>query len=148
MDLQERLFQAMELDLRSLRPDLAESILCALCCRRLDRDALTTREVTKEHVLPLSLGGKRLTLTCQPCNNVLGSKIDADFVNLIAAREANMGYGTIPGTLDIAGNRLAIDFKYDQIPREQMNSLSMTRQPILKLSWAAKRHFGGSAASL
>lgn len=34
-----------------------------------------------EHVPPLSIGGRVMTRTCGPCNNGLGSRIEADLVD-------------------------------------------------------------------
>jgi hypothetical protein len=36
---------------------------------------------TAEHVPPAKLGGQRMTLVCGKCNNVLGSRLEADFLD-------------------------------------------------------------------
>jgi len=41
---------------------------------------LSTDPSTEEHVGPQRLGGRALTRTCAPCNNELGSKLDAALV--------------------------------------------------------------------
>jgi NAD(P)-dependent dehydrogenase (short-subunit alcohol dehydrogenase family) len=42
--------------------------VCPLCLHAFGEDALEARFLTREHVPPRSVGGKRMTLTCGPCN--------------------------------------------------------------------------------
>ena len=37
-------------------------------------------EFSREHVPPIALGGEVRTLTCAPCNNKLGSRVEAEFI--------------------------------------------------------------------
>ncbi len=61
-----------------------------------------------EHIPPDRLGGKIKTLTCQKCNNDLGSRVDAHLVGRISAEEMKQGKIPIPGVLRVAGQRAAI----------------------------------------
>jgi hypothetical protein len=58
--------------------------LCPLCLTRYPRGALDERELTWEHVPPESQRGRRLVLTCKPCNDRAGYGPDAH----VAGREA------------------------------------------------------------
>jgi hypothetical protein len=42
--------------------------VCPLCLHAFGEDALEARFLTREHVPPRGVGGKRMTLTCGPCN--------------------------------------------------------------------------------
>ena len=58
-------------------PDLVGVYICPQCSTPYERGALDARTLTREHVPPESLGGKRLVLTCQRCNSTSGSALDA-----------------------------------------------------------------------
>jgi hypothetical protein len=50
---------------------------CPLCLGELDRASIEDGRLTDEHVPPGALGGDRLVLTCDGCNNRSGSELDA-----------------------------------------------------------------------
>jgi len=58
--------------------------LCPLCLRLFNRDAITNRVLTAEHVPPRSFHGRELVLTCASCNHSSGYGPDA-----AARREQN-----------------------------------------------------------
>lgn len=47
---------------------------------------LSTGSMTAEHVPPEAIGGRIITLTCDRCNNELGSSIDKPFVDSMFGR--------------------------------------------------------------
>jgi hypothetical protein len=66
--------------------------VCPLCLHAFGEDALEARFLTREHVPPRSVGGKRMTLTCGPCNWE-GGTADSH-----AGKEAHL-FGFAEGTL-------------------------------------------------
>ena len=50
---------------------------CPLCQTFFTIDELATKNLTKEHVPPRSIGGREMVLTCRQCNNRAGSTFDA-----------------------------------------------------------------------
>jgi hypothetical protein len=50
---------------------------CPLCQREFTKADLIAGQLTAEDVPPLSVGGKKILLTCQRCNNDQGSRIDS-----------------------------------------------------------------------
>ena len=52
--------------------------VCPLCLQAFSTDALVARFLTREHAPPQSLGGRRLALTCKPCNDEGGHSLDID----------------------------------------------------------------------
>jgi hypothetical protein len=58
-------------------PDLENPYICPLCRKPFAREALATGTLTFEDAPPKSYGGKPVALTCKPCNNGLGSSVDA-----------------------------------------------------------------------
>src|SRR4051812_43228082 len=59
--------------------------VCLICLRPFNGRALTARVLTREHVPPASLGGHRMTLTCEECNSGGGHAADSH-----ARLEANL----------------------------------------------------------
>jgi hypothetical protein len=77
----------------------ADSMKCPICLRGLDRTALETRELTVEHIIPRTLGGRLTTLTCRRCNGTQGSRLDSHVVKAARSRDALAGHGTIRTTV-------------------------------------------------
>lgn len=51
---------------------------CPICLDPLPAVAVADGRLTAEHVPPKSVGGRELVLTCKPCNNTSGTRLDAD----------------------------------------------------------------------
>lgn len=54
----------------------ADCYLCPLCLSPHHRDAIASGDLTREHAPPQSVGGRRVALTCQLCNQGAGVKLD------------------------------------------------------------------------
>ena len=63
-----------------VRPGVCDQPIypCPICLVPFTIEALATKQLSVEHVPPDSLGGRELLLTCKSCNNLAGSKLDAD----------------------------------------------------------------------
>lgn len=92
----ERLFDSYALNLSAYLPQFQNVFACPLCFRLLGRDSLPTGDITVEHVIPKSLGGRLLTLTCRECNNRDGTLLDAHLVHRFRAQDALAGVSHEP----------------------------------------------------
>jgi hypothetical protein len=63
-------------------PEIAEKVesrpfyVCPLCLFAGSEKALDAGWLSREDVPPKALGGKKIVLTCAPCNNRAGHEID------------------------------------------------------------------------
>ena len=48
--------------------------VCPQCLKGFPAESWEREFVTREHVPPKNIGGHRLTLTCKPCNNIVGGR--------------------------------------------------------------------------
>jgi hypothetical protein len=89
-------------------------ILCPLCLRKYPESAIDQEdhELTEEHIIPESLGGTLSTLSCKPCNNTHGTKLDSHLVQMVRAQASLSGSGRFPlkGRVSIAGAELPAQF--------------------------------------
>ncbi|MGH6690029.1 MAG: HNH endonuclease [Gammaproteobacteria bacterium] len=83
----------------------ADVVKCPICLRELGRDAIATRELTIEHVIPRKVRGRLETVTCRRCNSTHGSNLDKHIVAAARARDALAGYRTLRATGRIDGAR-------------------------------------------
>jgi hypothetical protein len=56
--------------------------------------------LTLGHVLPEALGGSFCTLSCAPCNNDMGSDLEAFLLERFRAEDALNGIGNLAGRLE------------------------------------------------
>ena len=93
----------------------SNSVLCPLCLQAYSEDAIDLEEpeLTEEHIISESLGGKLVTLSCKSCNSTHGSKLDAHLVQMVRSQNSLAGLGTVPlkGRIGIAGNQLPAQFE-------------------------------------
>ena len=66
------------------------------------------RLLTKEHVLSKSLGGRALTLTCKPCNNASGHKVQSHLKTLFKMNEGFRGDGDFGGRFTVFGETVPV----------------------------------------
>jgi hypothetical protein len=111
--LRERLFDDYSERLARVRPGLAATFICPLCQKPFTRDALAGDQpaLTLAHVLPEALGGSFCTLTCTPCNNDMGSDLEAFLLERFRAEDAMKGVGTMAGRLEGAFGSVGVEFQ-------------------------------------
>lgn len=105
------MFLKLSDDLARIRPGARDVILCPLCLAMFDKSALYGDEplVTEEHIVPGSVGGRFVTLTCRRCNNEQGSSIDSHVVRMVRNLDAIEGDGSnIPGTIRFSGMQFSV----------------------------------------
>lgn len=77
-----------------------------MCLQRFGRSEI--KALTKEHVLSKSLGGAAITLTCKPCNNACGYKIQSHLTTLLKINESLRGKGEVRGTFTVFGETVPV----------------------------------------
>jgi hypothetical protein len=100
------IFDQMAADLSSVRQEDRDEILCPLCLGEFGRSDV--RSLTKEHVLSKSLGGRAVTLTCKPCNNAGGHKVQAHLKTLFKINEGFRGDGDFTGRFTMLGETVPV----------------------------------------
>jgi hypothetical protein len=84
-----------------------DSVICPLCWHEKRYSDLTL-----EHLVPESVGGRQLILTCRGCNNDQGSDLDAHLTQYQRIADALNGNGTIPVEMNINGHRLVANLNW------------------------------------
>lgn len=83
------------------------SLICPLCWVETEFASLSI-----EHIIPQSVGGVSVTLTCRKCNNQSGSKLDWHLKGFQSTTEAMKGIGSIPVELRVDGLRMVADMEF------------------------------------
>ena len=89
--------------------------VCPLCLRGFREDQ-AVEELSREHVPPEKLDGRRMFLTCkEKCNSEAGSQLDHHAITEERARQfgANQNYGRLPVNLSFAGLQIAAEVRKD-----------------------------------
>jgi hypothetical protein len=76
----EHLFSYYASNLSAIVPQYQDQFLCPLCLQIFGRESIATGDLTEEHIVPRSLGGGLVTLTCQQCNTNAGSSLESHLV--------------------------------------------------------------------
>jgi hypothetical protein len=92
----ERLFECYAANLSALLPEHTDAFACPVCLRVLDRKALAMGEITEEHVVPRSLGGQIVTLTCRDCNSTAGHRLESHLVRRLQQEDFIAGTSVKP----------------------------------------------------
>jgi 5-methylcytosine-specific restriction endonuclease McrA len=87
--------------------DDPDSVICPLCWQEKRYSDLTL-----EHLVPESIGGRQRILTCRGCNNDQGSNLDAHLTQYQRVVDAFNGSGTIPVEMNINGHRLVANLNW------------------------------------
>lgn len=94
------LFDRFAIDLSSVDGVSEDIVRCPLCLRTFGRGAIADPSddgLSIEHIIPFSLGGKEITLTCRHCNNRTASDVEAHFVRMVRAADWSSGDGSVLG---------------------------------------------------
>jgi hypothetical protein len=93
---------------------LAESYACPLC--RIVIPAEDQEELSLEDVPPKRLGGRPLVLTCKPCNNTHGSRLDSHAEKIDRFGRLLTGKlrpdEKVPAYIDHEGERVPVDLRH------------------------------------
>lgn len=89
--------------------EVNNSLLCPLCWEEVPFENLSI-----EHIVPSSVGGKSKTLTCRKCNNEHGASLDVHLTNYQRTKDAFKGHGTMPVEMNINGNRMVANLVWGE----------------------------------
>jgi len=85
------LFSRFSTNLQFYRPELGGVVVCPLCLGIFERNAIETGNLTVEHIIPSSIGGRMTTITCKACNNIDGTKLDSQLPKRFNAEDIMTG---------------------------------------------------------
>jgi hypothetical protein len=85
------------------------ALICPLCWQETAYDDLTV-----EHIVPASVGGRQTTLTCRRCNNDHGCNLDAHLAQHQRITDALQGHGVLKTRLNINGHELAANLEWGE----------------------------------
>jgi len=85
---------------------MADAYICPLC---LQAYAIGNKDLTLEHVLPESVGGKPILITCKACNSNSGADIDVCLMNELEMVHNLNHLDTIPQKTKLAFNGVEIN---------------------------------------
>jgi len=83
-------------------------LICPLCWKEKRLD-----ELSLEHCIPGSVSGETFALTCTPCNNTHGSKLDSHLKGYQALTDALKGKGAVRVRMNDAGRRAAANMEFE-----------------------------------
>lgn len=84
-----------------------DAIICPLCWKETD-----VSDLRIEHAVPSELSGTEHVLSCQPCNNNHGSRLDAHLVQFQKVSDAIAGRGTFDTEMLMNGKRLVTNLSW------------------------------------
>lgn len=98
---------------------LDDPFVCPLCLYAFSRVPNIAEIATKEHILPSSLGGRLISLTCRDCNNQSGSQLESHLVQRVrvSAREK-----PVLVTVDFGSARFRAEM---QVPKSDGNKITI-----------------------
>jgi hypothetical protein len=86
-DKSKALFTELAADYQKARREIADTVACPLCLA--EWRITDIEELSCEHVVPKSLGGRTETLTCRRrCNNTHGPRLDSHLIKAMRAMDA------------------------------------------------------------
>ncbi len=87
------LFQRFSEHISLYEPDKQGLFVCPLCSREFNREAVIGPNslLSIAHIIPRSLGGRSVTLTCTPCNNDAGREMETALVERFIAEDWRAG---------------------------------------------------------
>lgn len=125
----EQLFDAYSRNLGIHMPKFGGLFICPLCLRGFNKVALRDRSVTEEHVVPSSLSGRIVTLTCAECNNKHGSGLDAHIHTKMRMKDVFQGLRSHTAAITVDGARMAASITMPQYTEGKTPTLTIEGLP-------------------
>ena len=98
----EHLFDCYAANLSALRPQFSDAFACPVCLRLLRREGLAAGDITGEHVVPSSLGGRVVTLTCRDCNSEAGYRLESHLIRRLERDDFIAGVSERPSRVRVS----------------------------------------------
>lgn len=116
------LFHEIAADYSKFRPFETPCMACPLCLAEFSLADIA--DLSREHVIPSSLGGKMETLTCKRrCNNTHGSRLDSHLINAMRAMDAVDGLEPIAMTLGSDKGKIVGELLLGDGTKEKPNTI-------------------------
>ena len=90
---------------------IGQTVICPIC-----QKAKTREEFSKEHIVPASIGGKELTITCKDCNSRCGHEFDYSIKNFLDHQQVLTGPSEHKAKVVIDNTNLNAHFKKGEGP--------------------------------
>ena len=84
-----------------------DSLICPLCWTEVRYSDLTL-----EHIVPESVGGRLTTISCARCNSKFGTELDAHLAHFQNVHDTFHGTGFLRGTVRVNEARMAMNFEW------------------------------------
>jgi len=116
------LFHELAADYSKFRFSETPKIACPLCLTEFSLANIA--DLSREHVIPSSLGGRMETLTCERrCNNTHGSRLDSHLINAMRAMDALDGLEPIAITLGSDKGKIVAELLLGDGTKEKPNTI-------------------------
>ncbi len=132
----EKLFNTYTENLSNCFPQAVGIFICPICQRNFFREALDREELSLEHIIPESLGGKWTTLTCKECNSKQGAKLESHLKRRLESEDVLSGKSDLPirSKIQIGDGEFAADvYLSSETPNVQIVGLPHLSNPNLHL---------------
>lgn len=128
-----RLYDYYASNLQLLVPNSGGAFACPLCLRGYDKTAIADGTLTREHIIPSSMRGEMLTLTCKSCNNTSGSRLEAHLKQEETSTAILTGdlYEPIRGKIFVGDGEQTADFWLSE-DRIQIDGIPELSNPALQ----------------
>lgn len=73
-----KLYPVFSANLALYYPEFVDHFLCPICFRLFEDIETAIPELSEAHIIPRMWGGKDATLTCERCNNTIGTRIEGE----------------------------------------------------------------------
>jgi hypothetical protein len=151
-DLKARWFdRGVEALNKTLIGPVIDFYVCPLCLEPFSRDQIDSH-LTFEHAPPESVGGKRVALTCGPCNHTSGTRLDASLAREEDVRSFLRSGGESPYTVTVTREGVPVRGTFTAGPEVlAFDAISKQNDPKLleqfeasAAAWAANPESGRS----
>jgi hypothetical protein len=114
MEKRQRPFNRFSGQITLYEPAKEGLFFCPLCMRAFTEDALEGPDpyLSLAHVIPKRFGGRLCTLTCKPCNNLLGEEKESALFDRLIAEDRSAGFGRVPARMTGPFGEIGIDLQF------------------------------------
>jgi len=116
--------------IQKLSNNEVSNYICPICGNLFGRNCIKNKKLTAEDVPPISIGGKKLVLTCKKCNNDLGSKLDSQIKN-------HQDFVKSVKTISTGKGHLTQKVKY-QVNGHELNAICIINNSEIKINFHKK----------
>jgi len=110
----EHLFSIYAKNLSIYFPDIVGKFLCPICKKLFSRDDLNCLppNITRAHIIPRSLDGTLVTLSCKRCNDKIGYKFEKHLAKEKKIEDILKGKGSLPVRIKTDLGEIGADLSY------------------------------------